>query len=65
MSRDRDSVPLPDAIDRFADEIVRHPERADRLKAALRNEMRGKPMTPAGPASDPGDPEDYWNNVPV
>ena len=52
-----------DPVDRFATEILRHPERADALKDRFRREIRGS-SDQREPEFD-ADLEDLWDNVPV
>lgn len=60
-----------DAIDQFTNDILRHPEQADRLKANLRQSLGVAAANLAGPgvardrASSVPDLEDFWDNVPV
>ena len=52
-----------DPVEWFAEQIMRHPERADVLKDSFRRQIGAAP--PDSAASDPNDPEDLWDNVPV
>ena len=58
-----------DDIDRFAEELQRHPERADDLKQALREKIGiSVPVHRLEPKRSPldsGEPEDFWDNVPI
>lgn len=57
-----------DEIDQFADDLVRHPERASDLKAALRRRIQGADIVRVAPrhvALDTSEPDDLWDNVPV
>ncbi len=56
-----------DAIDRFAEELLRHPERACDLKAALRHAIGHGRRRDAGADTgrDVEDVDDLWDNVPV
>jgi hypothetical protein len=53
-----------DAVDWFATEILRDPDRLDDLKARFRKQMgRETPETPPRTIQD--DVEDFWDNVPI
>ena len=70
MNRLARAVAEEDAIDWFAREIVRNPERAETLKAALRERIglasvhRLEVRHPAHLAQDE-DADDLWDNLPV
>ena len=53
-------------IDRLVDEAVRHPERAERVKATLKQKMLGAEREVAGSnAATQAASCDLWDNVPV
>lgn len=72
MEKTRLDLRGSDAIDRFTTDILRHPERADALKARLRQSLGVAAANGAGRGtSSPrrttvtSDFEDFWDNVPV
>lgn len=57
-----------DPIDRFAEEILRHPDRAEDLKRALRDSMGRGAVHRIQPDRRPlaeDEPDELWDNVPV
>lgn len=68
MSKSPKPTHLPDPVDVFAQQILRHPERADDLKNGFRQRIglttkaRGSETRTA---VDTSDAEDLWDNVPV
>lgn len=62
------SYTLEEEINRFAENLTRHPEQADALKSALREKItQGNVHRIARKAAimDANEPDDLWDNVPV
>ena len=66
MNKRFDTALAFDPVERFATDILRHPDRADDLKDRLRRQI-GLSVERAAPvdAGDPADLDDLWDNVPV
>ncbi len=66
-----DKTPHPDDIDALVEDLLRNPERAEAVKASLRDkmgsgevvELRAPKAPPAAIEAD--DVDDFWENVPI
>jgi hypothetical protein len=65
MPKSPNTAQATDAVDWFAQQILRHPERADDLKQGLRQQIGLETGSASPEAVDLSDPEDFWDNVPV
>lgn len=59
-----------DFVDAFVEEAIRHPERAEEIKQALRDRLSGgarpRPRLKAvQEVPDQAEAEDLWDNVPI